>query len=58
MRSILEDVVVLALRSRDDFVHFASDGNEGIDESVNLVLGLRLCRLNQPAPSDQLRQCR
>jgi len=40
MRSVLEDVVFLALRTGDNLVDFASDRDKGIDESVNLVLGL------------------
>jgi hypothetical protein len=53
---ILEDVVLLALGASDDFVDFTSDGNESIDESVNLVFGLRLCGFNQPTPESQLYQ--
>lgn len=34
MRSIREDVVVLGLFTRDDFVNFLSDRNEGFDEST------------------------
>lgn len=40
MRSVLEDVVFLALRAGHNLVDFASDRDEGIDESVNLVFGL------------------
>jgi hypothetical protein len=54
MWGVLEDVVLLALGAGDDFVNFTSDGNEGVDKSVNLVFGFRLCGLNQPAPESQL----
>lgn len=49
MRSVLEHIVLFALGARDDFVHFGPDADEGIDESVNLVFGFRLGRLDQPA---------
>ena len=42
MWGILEDVILLALGSSNDFVNFTSDRDEGIDKSVNLVFGLRL----------------
>jgi len=51
---VLEDVVLLALGSSNDFVNFASDRDEGIDKSVNLVFGFRLRGLDQPAPDGQL----
>ena len=40
MWRILEDVVLLALGSSDDLVDLTSNGDESIDKSVNLVLGL------------------
>lgn len=54
MWGVLEDVVFLALGAGDDFVNFTSDRDEGVDESVNLVLGFRLGGFNQPAPESQL----
>jgi hypothetical protein len=53
VRGILEDIVFLALRSRYDLVDFASDRDEGINESVNFVFGLRLCGFDQPTSVDQ-----
>jgi hypothetical protein len=39
MGSVLEDIIFLALRTGYDLVDFASDRDEGIDKSVNLVFG-------------------
>lgn len=54
MRSVLEDVILLALGAGNDLVNLASDRNEGIDKSINLVFRLRLCGLDQPTPIHQL----
>jgi hypothetical protein len=47
---VLKDVVLLALGAGDDFINFTSDRDKGVDESVDLVFGFRLCGFNQPAP--------
>lgn len=54
MRSVLEYIVLFTLFARDDIVHFFSDRNEGIDESVNFVLWFRFRWFNQPASTRQV----
>lgn len=47
---IFKHVILFALITTDNLVNLGTDGNEGIDESVELVFWFRLGRFNQPAP--------